>query len=264
MATSYLFTNWEKLRRMMVGKYLFLFLDYDGTLVPIAKTPDRAVASWKTRNLLKRLSEEKHFKIAIVSGRALKDIKNKLRLSKVIYSGNHGLEIEGSQLSFSTPVPTEYRVVLEHIKCELAKKISSIKGAFIEDKGLSLSLHFRLVNENKRVLIKTIFHEVVIVYKVKGIIKTKSGKMVLEVRPIVNWDKGKVVLWLLARQQFAFADKHILPVYIGDDLTDEDAFKALKNRGLTIFVGTPKESYAQYYLKNPQEVIDFLGRILKI
>jgi len=264
MALSYLFENWEKLRGRIANKYLFLFLDYDGTLVPIAKTPDRALISWKTRNLLKRLSEEEHFKIAIISGRALRDIKNKLRLSRIIYTGNHGLEIEGPHLNFSTPVPTEYRATLEHIKDELTKRISSVKGAFIEDKGLSLSLHFRLVDEDKRALIKTIFHEVVIVYKIKGIIKTKSGKMVLEVRPIVNWDKGKVVLWLLARQQFALHQKQILPIYIGDDLTDEDAFKALKNRGLTIFVGVPKGSYAQYYLKSPKEVIDFLRRISKI
>jgi len=260
---KYLFNEWDTIKDTIKNRYLFLFLDFDGTLVPIVKTPDRALIPWTTRNLLKRLSEEERFKIAVISGRALKDIKNKVKLSKIIYSGNHGLEIEGPQLNFSTPVPADYRAALECIKDELAKKISSIKGAFVEDKGLSLGLHFRLVDENKRALVKTIFHEVVIVYKIKGIIKTKSGKMVLEVRPIVNWDKGKVVLWLLARQQFAVPEKQILPIYIGDDLTDEDAFKALKNKGLTIFVGMPKESYAQYYLKSHKEVIDCLGRISK-
>lgn len=264
MAMTYLFASWEKLRQEIAGKYLFLFLDYDGTLVPIAKTPGRASISWKAKGLLKKLSETECCKIAIISGRALKDLKNRIKLSRIIYSGNHGLEIEGPQINFCTPVPPTYRLALERIKEELIKRISLVKGAFVEDKGLSLSLHYRLVAESKRALIKTFFHEVTIFYKIKGIIETKSGKMVLEVRPIVNWNKGKVVLWLLARQQFALLGKQIFPVYIGDDLTDEDAFKALKNKGLTIFVGTPKESYAKYYLKNPYEVIDFLGKISKI
>jgi trehalose-phosphatase len=264
MALNYLFENWKKLQKKIAHKYLVIFLDYDGTLVPIAKRPGMAVLSWKTRSLLKTLSEDHRFKIAVISGRALKDIKHKLRLSRIIYSGNHGLEIEGPQLKFSTSVPGEYRATLGHIKNELAKKVSSIKGAFIEDKGLSLSLHFRLVDEDKRALVKTIFHEVTMTYRIKGIIKTKSGKMVLEVRPIVNWDKGKVVLWLLSRQRFAMPGKEVFPIYIGDDLTDEDAFKALRNKGLTIFVGEPKESYARYYLKKPEEVVDFLRKISKI
>jgi trehalose-phosphatase len=88
--------------------------------------------------------------------------------------------------------------------------------------------------------------------------------MVLEVRPPVDWDKGKVVMWLLARQQFASEGKQVLPVYIGDDLTDEDAFKAIKNKGITIFVGEPKVSHAQYYLKNVNEVAEFIKVILKM
>jgi len=110
--------------------------------------------------------------------------------------------------------------------------------------------------------VKTIFHETVILYLVRNKIKIKTGKMVLEVRPPSEWDKGKIVLWLLVRQKFALKDKSFVPIYIGDDKTDEDAFKVLKNNGITIFVGKPKPSYAQYYLKDTNEVKEFLKRIL--
>lgn len=261
---DYLFESWGKIQAKIKNKHIFLFLDYDGTLAPIADTPDKAFISSKAKDLLIRFSKDKRFSIAIITGRALKDIKNKLKIEKIIYSGNHGLEIEGPRISFTTPVPVEYRVILSRIKDKLIKEMSLIKGAFIEDKGLSLSLHFRLVDKNKQALIKTAFHETVIMYKIKGMVKTRAGKEVLEVRPAVNWDKGKVVLWLLDRQQFVLSGKPIFPVYIGDDLTDEDAFKALKNKGLTVLVGAPKESCAQYYLKNQKEVADLLAGILKI
>lgn len=89
--------------------------------------------------------------------------------------------------------------------------------------------------------------------------------MVLEVRPPLEWDKGKVALWLLGRQIFALKDKSVLAVYIGDDTADEDAFRALKNNGLTVFVGkAAKESSAGYFLRGPNEVLKLLRRILSI
>ncbi|MGE5197395.1 MAG: trehalose-phosphatase, partial [Deltaproteobacteria bacterium] len=143
-------------------------------------------------------------------------------------------------------------------------KITSISGAFMEDKGLSLSLHYRLADKKQIPLVKTIFHETVIVPLVRDKIAIRSGKMVLEVRPPVAWDKGRVVLWLLARQRFAVKDSEVLPVYIGDDVSDEDAFKALENKGLTVFVGAPKASSARYYLKDSGEVVEFLRRLSEI
>ena len=143
----------------------------------------------------------------------------------------------------------------------MEQKISYIRGAFVEDKGLSLSLHYRLVDKKQVPQIKTIFHEAVILYLVRNKIKIKPGKMVLEVRPPAEWDKGKVVLWLLARRNFISGEKNVLPVYIGDDITDEDAFRALKRKGLTVFVGEPGDSKADYYLKNTEEVVKFLRLI---
>lgn len=260
---KYLFNEWNKIEDKIKDKYLFIFLDFDGTLVPIARTPDKAILPKKAKELLKRLVDNPRLKIACVSGRAIEDVKNKIGLKGIIYSGNHGLEIEGPKINFKPMFSPRYRIIIERIKNDLELKISSVDGAFVEDKRLSLSLHYRLVNKSQVPLLKTIFHEAVILYLVRNRIKIKPGKMVLEVRPPVEWDKGKVVLWLLSRQKFALKKENILPIYIGDDATDEDAFKALKNKGLTIFVGEHKDSCAKYYLRNQAEVTEFLGRISK-
>ncbi|MDD5156087.1 MAG: trehalose-phosphatase [Candidatus Omnitrophica bacterium] len=257
----YLFDEWGDIKKRARGRSLFIFLDFDGTLTPIVKTPDKAELSAKFRTLLGKIAESQNLKLAFISGRGLADIKNKIGIKNAIYSGNHGLEIEGPKIKFSLFSLPGYRKTLERIKNDLKQNISSVRGIFVEDKGLSLSLHYRQAEKKLIPRIKTIFHETVISYLAGNKIKVRSGKMVLEIRPPVEWDKGRVVLWLLARQIFAAKKEDVLPVYIGDDVTDEDAFKALRNKGLTIFVGKPKESYARYYLKSPNEVMRFLRDI---
>ncbi|HNX82327.1 MAG TPA: trehalose-phosphatase [Candidatus Omnitrophota bacterium] len=261
---QYAFKNWETLEDKLKGKYIFLFLDYDGTLTPIVEKPELAVLSGETREILKKLSEKPCCKVAIISGRSLQDVKSKLGLRDLIISGNHGLEIEGPKIQYITPISGAYRKILDDIKIFLGKKIIPYKGASIEDKGLALTLHFRQVPEKLVPMVKAAFHEAAIYYLVENKIKIKTGKKVLEVRPILQWDKGDVVLWLLARQKFAKSDAEVLPVYIGDDNTDEDAFKALQDFGVTIFVGKPGASNAQYYVGSTDEVRELLERILKI
>lgn len=263
---KYLFDIKNKLalEKILKDRYLILFLDYDGTLTKIAKTPDRVIISSKTKNILKKIIENNFCKITIISGRALDNIKKIISLKGIIYVGNHGLEIEGPKIKFKSPINLKYRILVEEIKKELIAKFSDIKGIFIEDKGLSIAIHYRLVAKEKIALIKTIFHKTIIIHLVKNRIKIKTGKKVIEIRPPIDWDKGKALLWLLARYKFMLPKKKILPIYIGDDLTDEDAFNVLRNKGLSIFVGTPRRSYAKYYLKNVKEVENFLIKILTI
>lgn len=261
---KYLFKYWDNLKQNLDNKFILLFLDYDGTLTPIVESPERAVISCQTKELLKRLSRNTKCKLAIISGRALKDIKKLVGLKNIIYSGNHGLEIEGPKIKFKSSVSFEYQKILKQIKNSLILKFFGIKGILIEDKGLTLSIHYRSVDKKQIPRVKTIFHEIVIFYMARNKIKIRPGKKIWEIKPPVEWDKGKVVLWLLARQKFALQDKSFIPIYIGDDKTDEDAFKVLKNKGLTIFVGQPKISAAQYYLKNTGEAREFLKRILNL
>ena len=261
---NHLFFQLNKLKSVLKDKFIFLFLDYDGTLTPIVESPDKAIIPRKTMEILRGLSKNPHCRVAIISGRALKDIKNKIGLEGIIYAGNHGLEIDGPKIKFKTPVSMRYMAILKKIKTILKKKLSKIKGVIVEDKGLTLSVHYRLVDIKDAWLVKTIFHETLAYYIVSNKIKIRPGKKVLEIRPPLEWDKGKIVLWLLARLKFILGKELCVPIYIGDDATDEDAFRALKGKGLTVFVGDSGKTHAKYYLKNTQEVTEFLEQILKI
>lgn len=256
------FNYWDRLKKDLSGKYIMLFLDYDGTLTPIVNKPEKANIPGEAKKLLEVLSQEPNCKVTVISGRALEDLKNKVGIKNIIYSGNHGLEIEGPQIKFQPALPLRYREALQHIKSELEHRLASVKGVFVEDKGFSLSLHFRRAPEKQIPFIKASFHEAVTLYLIGNKVKVRPGKKVFEVRLPVEWDKGKIVLWLLARQEVVSIDRPIAPVYIGDDVTDEDAFMVLRNRGLTIFVGKKKSSCAKYYLKDTKEVRKFLRRIL--
>jgi trehalose 6-phosphate phosphatase len=261
---KHLSAHWDNLKKHIADKYLMLFLDYDGTLTAIVESPDKALIPRRTRDLLKKLSANRRCTIAVVTGRAAKDIKGKIGISNIIYAGNHGLEIQGPDIKFKTPLPAGYKTSLKKIKSQLQKKLSLIKGILLEDKGLSLSFHYRLVGRKQVPLVKNIFQQIVRPFIACDKVKIKTGKKVFEIRPPIEWDKGKAALWLLNTLTAAPRGEPIMPIYIGDDATDEDAFRMLKNKGITIFVGGPKRSYARYYLKNTKEVFEFLKRISRI
>ncbi len=260
----YVFPDLKRIKKDLEGKYLFLFLDCDGTLAPIADTPDEAVIPQKTKSLLGLLSQKKNYSTAIISGRAMGEIKKIIGLKNIIYSGNHGFQIEGPGIKRELAVPRGYKKILQRIKVELKKNLSGVKGTFVEDKKLSLALHFRLAGKRHLPFIKDAFRKSTILYLAKNKIKISSGKKILEIRPPVHWDKGKIVSWLLARQASMLKNNNILPIYIGDDLTDEDAFRELKGKGLAIFVGKPANSKADYYLNNTEEVTEFLRFIVDL
>ncbi len=262
---SYIFSCWEDVKRSINKKFIYLFLDYDGTLSPIARAPDKAVMPDRVKGLLYKLSKRSNCKIAIVSGRALNDISRRVGLKNIVYVGNHGFEIKGPKIKFKVPVSGKYRRTVEEIKARLEKNLLPFKGVLIEDKGFCLVVHYRLAGENDVPAIESEFYVSTFLDEFKNNIQVRSGKMSREVRPPMLWDKGVAVLWLLARQSSLIRDKKmkILPVYVGDDVTDEDAFQALSNRGLTIFVGKPKNTKARFYVRNTTEVIRFLEMILK-
>lgn len=259
---EYLFARQDKLKKLLNKKIIFLFLDYDGTLTPIVDTPQAAIISKDTKELLRKLSRMPHFRLGIISGRSLKDIKNIVGLENIIYAGNHGLEIQGPKIRFKSPVSAKEKLAIRNIVRVLRSQLSSFKGVLIEDKGLTLSIHYRLVDKGSVPDFKKKFDEAIAVYASAGNIKISGGKKVYELKPPVQWDKGKAILWFLARQKFSLKDKKILPIYVGDDTTDEDAFRVLQGKGLTVSVGKYNNSQAGYYLNNPGEVVEFLRFIL--
>jgi len=259
---EHLFSKWDDLRKDFINRHIYLFIDYDGTLTPIVEHPDKAVISEDMRNILRDLSTKPGWSIGIISGRALKDIKRMVSLEGIIYVGNHGLEIEGPKIKFESQISSRLFSIIRNLKEELTHKLSKIKGIFVEDKNVTLSVHYRLASRSGYLLVKKIIEEIIQPFLARNKIKVSYGKKVIEIKPPVAWNKGRVVAWLLARQSFILGDHPIMPIYLGDDVTDEDAFGMLKNKGLTIYIGKPKNSRAKYYLRDTQEVSEFLKKIL--
>jgi len=260
----YLFAHWRNFEQAIAEKCVLLFLDYDGTLTAIAESPNKALLPKQTRTLLRRLSASSRCKLVIMSGRALRDIKERVGLTNIIYSGNHGLQMWGPGVQPHPPVSPAYKAVLKQIRTRLRKRLSLLKGVLIEDKELSIGLHYRQVNNAQISFVKTAFHQIAGPFLTSNRIKVTAGKKVLEIMPSGQWNKGKGVLWLLRTCRAARHFQSIVPVYVGDDITDEDAFKALKDTGPTVFVGPVKKSYADYYSKSTAEVFQFLERLISL
>ncbi len=254
---KYLLNNLDRIKQLLKDLRLFIFLDYDGTLAPIAQKPAYAVLPKQTKDLLRNLSKNPRYRIAVISGRDIKDVIRLVGLSGIIYGGNHGLELAGPRVRFKSPVSKKHRTIIAKISRVLHNKLRHIKGILIQNKGLSLSVHYRLVSNKNIRMVKSIFYEATALNLRQNEIRVRLGKMLFEAYPPVKWDKGKAVLWLL--HNISFSDNaQAFPIYIGDDVTDEDAFRVLENSGLTVFVGKPKKTDAQYYVKNTDEVFGFL------
>lgn len=260
----YLRDNLNRITARTGNHRLFLFLDYDGTLTPIVETPQQTKLASKTRTILHQLSENPGCKVAIISGRSLKEIKKLVRLKNIIYVGNHGFQVDGPNGGFTIPLPRTYRQTLEKLKADMRKKLALFEGVRLEDKDICLAVHYRLVAKKHVTAVKSVFNQVAAPAIENDKIRVTAGKKVFEIRPPVDWHKGRIVAWLLRKSLSARSSRSVFPIYIGDDLTDEDAFKILKNTGLTIVVGKTSRSNAQYFVRDTDEVIQFLKMILKM
>ncbi len=262
MAIS-LWAEWPSLKRKIQrADSLILFLDYDGTLTPIAEHPSKALLSRPLKKLLQELSRLPGVCVALVSGRRVRDLKRMVGIRRLCYVGNHGLEVQGPGLTHINPAARKSRPILRKIRKQLEKGLDSLPGVWVEDKGLTLSIHYRQARSQDRPRVPALFHEIAAPYRLKRQIRVMSGKMVCEVRPPVHWTKGTVVAWLLARQSALARGEKILPIYLGDDLTDEDAFKALRTRGITVNVGAENLlTLAKYRVESSSEVVRLLREI---
>ncbi|UCG77930.1 MAG: bifunctional alpha,alpha-trehalose-phosphate synthase (UDP-forming)/trehalose-phosphatase [Nitrospirota bacterium] len=247
------FDSSAQLRKELSSKELFLFLDYDGTLAPIAETPETAVINDATREIINMLKGK--YKVAIISGRQLEDIMNMVQINDIYYAGNHGSEIWSGDEMFLSQDFTDVRSRLKDILKRLENELTHIPGVLIEDKGITASVHYRKVWTKDHGELFSIFNNVT-----KGcedIFRITSGKKVFEIRPVKAWNKGDAVRWIMKNY-----GEGTLPVYIGDDTTDEDAFKEIGDGGVSVSVGGNPES--EYFVSTQAEVIDFLKFFLDL
>jgi trehalose 6-phosphate phosphatase len=227
----------------------FVVLDYDGTLAPIAPRPDLATMTRSMREAVAALAARTP--VAILSGRALDDVAARVGLDAVIYAGCHGLEIRGPSLAYRHPEAARFSSSLDSAAEALNADLAAIEGALVEHKGLAIAVHRRLVAPARHAEIAAI---VMRVADSHPSLVRKGGKMVDELLPAVDWDKGKALRLMvdaLAGERFV--------IFLGDDRTDEDAFAALGDEGAPIIVAAgPRPTAARYRLDDLDDVERFL------
>ncbi|KAJ6695631.1 TREHALOSE 6-PHOSPHATE PHOSPHATASE [Salix koriyanagi] len=273
--------SFEEIASFAKNKKIAMFLDYDGTLSPIVDDPDNAFMSDDMRSIVKNIA--KYFPTAIISGRSRDKVYQLVGLTELYYAGSHGMDILGpvGKASISNDHPNytestpdqqgkevnlfqparEFIPMIDEVFRTLVEKTKGIEGAKVENHKFCVSVHFRNVDEKNWQPIAQSVQDILDKYPR---LRRTHGRKVLEVRPMIDWNKGKAVEFLLESLGLSNRDD-VLPIYIGDDLSDEDAFKVLRegNRGYGILVSSrPKETNAVYSLRDPNEVMKFLNSLV--
>jgi trehalose-phosphatase len=239
------------------GRPLAVFCDYDGTLTPIVAHPERATLAEETRVVLERLA--RLCPVAVISGRDLEDVRAMIAIEGVWYAGSHGLEIaapDGTRhhVDGAGPLVDPLGFAADLLEAELV----DVPGAWVERKRFAVATHFRQVEDDRVPDVEAAVDRALVRHP--GLRRT-DGKRVFELRPGIAWDKGRALRWLLA--EVGSRGGPVVPVYFGDDLTDEDAFMALDADGIGIVVASEpaRPSAADYRVTDVDDVRTLLTEI---
>ncbi|MDR7418076.1 MAG: bifunctional alpha,alpha-trehalose-phosphate synthase (UDP-forming)/trehalose-phosphatase [Armatimonadota bacterium] len=264
MATRFALDHLQEIRGLADAREcLAVLVDFDGTLAPIADRPDDVNLPPRARSILTRLARRPGCHVAVISGRAVDDLQRRVGLPDLIYVGNHGFEIAAPGWAAERRDASEVRELIAVCTAGLRQQLRGIRGAAVENKGVTASVHYRLV---RREQIETV-RQIVLREVAKlppGRIEVRRGKMVLELRPAIDWDKGRAAVWLLEQLVGRDWRERCAVLYAGDDRTDEDAFLALGESAVTIRVGLgPHPTAARYMAHSIEEFIDVLQALLE-
>jgi len=239
------------------GRKVVMIFDYDGTLSEIRKSPEEAVMQPDTQALLYNFTKMCGYKIIILSGRARNNVKKMVGLNGITYIGNHGFDALGD---IRVPALSRaYMKLLSAILRDLKKNLKHINGIRIEAKKYSVSFHYRNVARGSENKAADAFRNITGPYVKAKKINILKGKKVLEVMPPIKWGKGETVKQIVKSNRGA---ENPAFMYFGDDVTDENAFQALKGKGFSFFVGNSARTKADYFLRSPKEVNKFLRKLL--
>ncbi len=243
-------------RQALSGRRPAVFLDYDGTLTPIVNDPAAATLPQATRSAIVRLKDL--CPVAVVSGRDLADVQALVGIDGIAFAGSHGFDVvapDGRVERRGEPfVPS-----LDRAEAALRRDLAAIPGAAVERKRYAVAVHFRRVPPGREDEVEAV---VAAVAEQAADLRRTGGKKVWELRPDVPWDKGRAVLWLL--EALGLDGDDVVPLYVGDDVTDEDAFRALAGRGIGVVVQGEDDarlSHARWSLPDPASARAFLDQL---
>lgn len=244
-----------------------VFLDYDGTLTPIVERPQDAVISDSMRDAVRRLAERTT--VCVVSGRDRAIIDQWMGIDGLVVAGSHGFDIGGHRDgTVRHDAVTGFEDLLSTVTHRLNTEVGSIEGAVIEPKRFSVAVHYRRVAPKDRPSVTATVDTLLAEYPDR--LKVTPGKMVYEIQPKVDWDKGKAVQYL--RHALGVEGEEFVALYLGDDITDEDAFTALKESGNGQGIGVvvadlgdeeqaDRVTAADFVLESTGEVQQFLNAL---
>lgn len=236
-------------------RQIVVFLDYDGTLTPIVPRPEDAHLSPTMCNTLTALANA--FPVAVISGRDLVDVKRRINIDSIYYAGSHGFDIAGpGGFHAEHEAAASFLPALEHAENALQQRLGMIPGTQVERKRFAIAIHYRRVAPERIDDVRTAVTEVGHSYPD---LRLTGGKKIIELRPQFDWHKGKALFWLI--DIMGFDDRQCMPIYIGDDVTDEDAFQAIGAVGIGILVcdQTRVQTAAHYRLTD----IDAVGAYME-
>ncbi len=249
--------SYAQIAPLMETRRPAVLLDFDGTLSEIVNDPDAATLIQGAEETLRSLA--RHCPVAVISGRSLDDIRARVGVPGLWYAGSHGYELltpDGSRHRNEAGVDAIR--TLGGAAEELRTRLAHVSGVLVEDKRFSVAVHYRNVAPD---LVYPVMSTVRVVGQ-RNKLRVTGGRKVVELRPDVDWGKGKTVEWVL--DQIDGPDL-LLPVYIGDDLTDEDAFDAVRHKGIGVVVrdaeSGDRRSAARFALQSPEAVCGFLTRV---
>jgi len=254
------YNSWKTVaRKLKSASGIAVFLDYDGTLTPIKRTPSAAILAPELENILNQLVQLSGVQVAIVTGRSMEDIRRLVRVENIRFAANHGFNIYYNGTEWIHPQALSLIKVLSRLHLILRNTLIGFPKAYIENKQFTLSIHYRNVTQKNIGSLKSLVTKTVRFFD--PTLRITRGKKVLEVRPQISWGKGKAVLKMLHSDK---TRRQRIPLFIGDDTTDEDVFRALQSKGITIRVGKSTSTRARYFIKDIEEVVRLLQSIISL
>ena len=247
-------TDW-----LLGGGSLLLMVDYDGTLTPIVSDPGDAELEPTVRAHLGILARSPQVRLAVISGRDLTDVRRRVAVPEAVYAGCHGLEIEGPDFAFRHPEAEAQQELLRAVGETLSRRAPAITGMRVEPKRLAVAIHYRDVAAAERRLVEAALARAI--QRPGSRLKIFHGTQVIEILPLVGWNKGHCALWLRDRMLRELAAP-VMVFYMGDDWTDELTFEALAGQAITVRVGeADSPSKADYRLESVVEVQELLAAL---